>query len=268
MTSDGRVLYRRLGGAILAASLVAMYAPVVMLFVYSFNKSRIGSVWTGFSTDAYVGVFDLPDLWAALRMSLIVATTASTASVALGVLAALGLKQWSRRTRRVAEGLLALPLVVPDIIMAVSLALFFHAFVSRQGMATVMAAHVAFGVSYAFVVLTAAVGDLDENLHAAALDCGATPWRAFWMVTLPLLAPSIMVAWLLVFSLSFDDFLITFFTTGPGNDTLPIKIYSQMRFGVRPETNALFVLLFLATSLGLVFAGWFASLRKRRSGRA
>ena len=116
---------------------------------------------------------------------------------------------------------------------------------------TVVLAHTAFGISYAFVVLSAAVEDLDENLQAAALDSGATPWQAFRLVTVPILAPSLAVAWLLVFALSFDDFLITFFTKGPGRDTLPIKIYAQMRFGVRPDTNALFVVLFLATLIGL-----------------
>ena len=111
-----------------------------------------------------------------------------------------------------------------------------------------------FGVSYAFIVISAAVADLDENLYAAALDCGATPRRAFTSVTLPILWPSLVVAWLLVFALSFDDFLITFFTKGTGSDTLPIKIYSRMRFGVRPDTNALFVVLFLVTLTCLCLA--------------
>ena len=115
-----------------------------------------------------------------------------------------------------------------------------------------------FGISYAFIVIVAAVQDLDETLLAAALDCGATPWQAYRRVILPILSPSILVAWLFVFALSFDDFLITFMTKGPGADTLPIKIYSQMRFGIQPQTNALFVFLFLVTLGGALIAAQLA----------
>jgi ABC-type spermidine/putrescine transport system permease subunit II len=123
-----------------------------------------------------------------------------------------------------------------------------------QGWGTVIAAHCVFGISYAFVVMLGAVQDLDDTLYAAALDCGATPWQAYRRVIVPILAPSLVVAWLFVFALSFDDFLITFMTKGPGNDTLPIKIYSQMRFGIQPQTNALFVVLFLVTLSGAIIA--------------
>jgi ABC-type spermidine/putrescine transport system permease subunit II len=156
---------------------------------------------------------------------------------------------------------LALPLVVPDMIIAVSLALFFHALSADQGLVTVVLAHTAFGLAYAFVALWGAVQDFDETLVDAAVDCGATPWQAFWRVTVPILAPSLLVAWLLVFALSFDDFLITFLTKGPGADTLPIMIFSRMRFGVQPDTNALFVVLFLLTLLGVLLAGWLSRRR-------
>jgi ABC-type spermidine/putrescine transport system permease subunit II len=247
---------RWLGRAILGLVLIAMYAPVAMVFIYSFNESRIGSVWTGFSSRWYGELLRRDDLWEALQVSLVVGFSASTLSVALGTLAAVGLRRWSERRRRLAAGLFGLPLVVPDLILAVALGLFFHALAVPQGLATVVLAHTAFGIAYAFVVLSAAVQDLDENLYLAALDCGATPWQAFWRVTVPILLPSATVAWMLVFALSFDDFLITFFTKGPGRDTLPIKIYSQMRFGVRPDTNALFVILFVATLAGTLAALW------------
>jgi len=145
---------------------------------------------------------------------------------------------------------LALPLVVPDILLGISLALFFHALTMDRGLLTVLLAHAVFGIAYAFVVVSAAVADLDENLYAAALDCGATPWQAFWRVLVPVLAPSLAVAWLLVFALSFDDYVITFFTKGVGNDTLPIRIFGAVRFGVPPVINALCFVLFVLTAVG------------------
>jgi ABC-type spermidine/putrescine transport system permease subunit II len=253
---DTREAYRGVGRLLLGLAVTGMYAPVAMVFLYSFNASRVGSVWTGFSARWYWELLGQRDLWDGLRASLQVGLVASTASVAMGTLAAMGLRRWRARPRRLAHGLLVLPLVVPDMIIAVSLAIFFHAIGARMGFLTIALAHVSFGLSYAFVIVSAAATDLDEAILAAALDCGATPSRAFWTVTMPILAPSLIIAWLLTFALSFDDFLITFFTKGPGTDTLPIKIYSRMRFGVRPDTNALFVVLFLATLSCLILAGW------------
>jgi ABC-type spermidine/putrescine transport system permease subunit II len=241
---------RPVGTIALTVALAGMYLPVVMVFVYSFNASRIGTVWTGFSLDAYRQLIFQTDLWQALGASCGIGLIASTLSVVAGTLAAMGLAHWPRRLRSAAQGVLALPLVTPDVITALALAMFFSALKLQQGWGTVIAAHAVFGISYAFVVMAGAVQDLDETLFAAALDCGATPWQAFWRVTVPILMPSLVVAWLFVFALSFDDFLITFMTKGPGTDTLPIKIYTQMRFGIKPQTNALFVVLFLVTLAG------------------
>lgn len=250
-----------LGRAVLAAVLLLLYAPVAMIFLYSFNDSRIGSVWTGFSLRWYGELVRDRALWGGLRTSLLVGLLATTLSVGLGTLAAVGKRRWRGRAGRAAGGLFVLPLVVPDMIIAVSLALFFHAVGAQQGLTTVVLAHTTFGLAYAFVVMTSAMHDFDDTLIAAALDAGATPRQAFRHVTLPILGPSLVVAWLLVFSLSFDDFLITFLTKGPGTDTLPIVIYSRMRFGVTPSTNALFVVLFLVTLLGTLAAGWLSRRR-------
>jgi ABC-type spermidine/putrescine transport system permease subunit II len=246
---------RWLGWAALATVLLGMYLPVVMVFVYSFNESKIGTAWTGFSLDGYRELLARGDLWRALAASFTIGAAASSLSVVAGTLAALGLARWRPRKRALAQGLLALPLVTPDVIIALSLAMFFYALRIEQGWTTVIAAHCVFGISYAFVVMAGAVQDLDDTLFAAALDCGATPWQAYSRVIVPILAPSLVVAWLFVFALSFDDFLITFMTKGPGTDTLPIKIYGQMRFGIQPRTSALFVVLFLATFAGALFAG-------------
>lgn len=249
---------RWLGLAALSAALTGMYLPVLMVFVYSFNASRIGTVWTGFSLHGYRDLFEQPELWRALVASCGIAAAASSLSAIAGTMAALGLRHWRPKAKVAAQGLLALPLVTPDVITALALALFFSAVRVPQGWGTVIAAHCVFGISYAFVVMLSAVQDLDETLLAAALDCGATPWQAYRRVVLPILSPSIVVAWLFVFALSFDDFLITFMTKGPGADTLPIKIYSQMRFGIQPQTNALFVILFLVTLGGALIAARFA----------
>jgi spermidine/putrescine transport system permease protein len=262
MTSGHRGI-RWLQRCTLGLVLLGMYAPVAMVFLYSFNESRLGAVWTRFSTRWYAELFRRADLWVALKTSLLIGLTVSTLSSVLGTVAAIGLQRWGKRTRRLAEGVLALPLVMPDVILGVSLAILYHWLGMTQGRLTVILAHGVFGVSYAFVVIYAAVEQFDATLLAAALDCGATPWQAHWRVTVPILLPSIVVAWLFVLALSFDDFLITFFTKGPGNDTLPIKIFSQMRFGVRPDTNALFVLLFLAALAGMVLAGSLVLLRRR-----
>lgn len=237
-----------LSRVVLAAALVGLYAPIAMTFVYSFNASkRIGTVWQGFSLDPYRHVFEQEQLLRGLLASLFIGFQTSCVAVALGTLAAVGLSRWPGGSRRAGQVLLALPLVTPDIILGLSLALFFTTLHVDRGWGTVVLAHAVFGISYAYVVMAGAVRDLDENLYWAALDLGATPGQAFWRVTVPLLLPAMGVAWLLVFALSFDDFVITFLTKGPGADTLPIKIYGQMRFGVRPQTNALFVLLFIGT---------------------
>lgn len=261
MTND-RLLHlaiRFLGYTALALVLAGMYLPVLMTFVYSFNASRIGTVWTGFSLNGYAELAQAQDLWQALLASCLIGTAASTLSVAAGTLAALGLQRWTPRFRALGQGLIALPLVTPDVIIALSLAMFFNAIRLQQGFGTVVAAHCVFGIAYAFVVMAGAVQDFDESLYQAALDCGATPWQALVRVTLPILAPSLAVAWLFVFALSFDDFLITLLTKGPGADTLPVKIYAQMRFGIKPQTSALFVILFLIT-----FAGALAASRLLR----
>jgi ABC-type spermidine/putrescine transport system permease subunit II len=256
-----RFIVGRVENVALGIALVGMYSPVVMIFVYSFNASRIGTVWTGFSLDAYRQLVMQSDLWQGLAASCGIAAIASSLSVVVGTMGALGLVHWPPRMRAFARSVLAFPLVTPDVITALALAMFFSALKIEQGFGTVIAAHCVFGVSYAFVVMAGAVQDLDETLYAAALDCGASPAQAYRRVILPILAPSLVVAWLFVFALSFDDFLITFMTKGPGTDTLPIKIYTQMRFGIKPQTNALFVILFLITLGGAVMASRF--MRRR-----
>jgi ABC-type spermidine/putrescine transport system permease subunit II len=258
-----RVINRRAATAGTLAILVALlYAPVCMVLVYSFNDSRIGSVWTHFSLRWYTELFSRGDLWAALKVSIVVASIASSVSIVLATLASLGVvKIRSRRIVDAVTGVLFVPLVLPDVFLGISLALLFNALSIPRTLLTVILSHLVFGVSYAFVVIHAAMLSLDPALHDAAIDCGATPLQAHTRVTIPTLRPTIAVAWLFVFVLSFDDFLITFFTKGVGTDTLPIKIFSQMRFGVRPDTNAMFVVIAV---FGLLAMGAAARLGRGR----
>lgn len=249
------------GRLILAGVLALLYAPIAMVCLYSFTESRLGMVWRGFTVRWYGELVRDSELAESLGISILLGSAASTGAVVLGACAAVGLPGWSLRPRRAAQAVLGLPLVVPDLILALALGIYFHALGIEKCMVTVILAHMTFGVAYAFVVVSAAVQDLDPNLYRAALDCGATPAQAFWRVLLPLFAPSLITAWLFVFALSFDDFLIAFFTKGVGADTLPIKVYGRMRLGVRPDINALFTLLFLVT-----LAGTLLALRVQRGG--
>lgn len=247
----------------LAAVLLLLYAPVAMVFIYSFNDSRIGSVWTKASARWYGEIFERGDLWASLELSVLIAFSAATGSVVAAVAAAHGLPAFSGRFQKLVRAVFLIPLLLPDVLMGISLALTYAAIGLPKSLLTVVASHLVFGVAYAFVVIQAAVEELDSTIYDAALDCGATPRQAFFQVTLPILRPSIAVAWLFVFVLSFDDFLITFFTKGVGGDTLPIKIYSQMRFGVRPDTNVLFVLVATVSLAAFLLVERFAAGSRR-----
>ena len=235
-----------LGRAALGVVLAGMYLPVGMTFVYSFNASRIGTVWTGFSLNGYRELLGQRDLWRRWRRACAIGAAASSISVRR---ARWRRWAWRWRPRARAAGPGGARAAAGDARRdhGAGAGDVFQCPALQQGFGTVVAAHCVFGISYAFVVMLGAVQDLDETLYAAALDCGATPWQAFWRVIVPILTPSLVVAWLFVFALSFDDFLITFMTKGPGTDTLPIKIYAQMRFGIKPQTSAMFVLLFLVT---------------------
>ncbi|ADB16611.1 binding-protein-dependent transport systems inner membrane component [Pirellula staleyi DSM 6068] len=254
------LLARRLCQLAMVVVLLAMYAPVVMTIVYSFNDSRFGSVFTRFSLAGYQRLFEESELWIALRTSVLLGAAVSSLSVVFGSLAAWGLKKWKPTSQQAASGLLALPLVTPDMITGISLALAFQAIALDRGYFTLLLAHGVFGIGYAFVVMQSAIADFDENLYAAAIDLGATPWQATRRVIIPLLLPSLAVAWLLVFAISLDDVLITLLTKGVGTDTLPMEIFSRMRFGLRSDTNALFtvmllVVFFVALGASRMFRG-------------
>ncbi len=253
---------------LLALSLLVyafLYAPILVLAVFSFNRGRLTAAWEGFTLDWYVKLLHNPHVLGALRNSLLVAVVATGISTLVGTAAALALKRHRFRRAALLDGLVTLPMVVPEIVLASSLLLLFAGAGLQLGFPTVVLAHVAFTVSYAVVVVRARLQGFDTSLEEAAMDLGAGPWRTFAHVTLPLIAPGIVAAALMVFALSIDDYVVTSFVAGVGATTLPVQIYSMVKSGITPEINAVSTLLLLATSL-LLAGAW--QLERGRGLRA
>ncbi len=231
------------------AVLVFFYLPIFVLIIHSFNASRFSGSWEGFSLRWYIRLFTEREIWYALRNTLIVAFSTTVVSMVLGTIAAFALHRFNTRLQRVHYTLIYTPLVVPDILMGISLLLFFVAIGVQLGLFTIFLAHTSFCVSYVAMVVLARLQDFDFSVIEAAQDLGANWWTIAWRVLLPLLAPGIAAGGLLAFTLSIDDFVITFFVTGPGATTLPIQIYSMIKHGSPPLINALSTILLVVTFL-------------------
>ncbi len=232
-----------------------LYAPIAVLAAFSFNRGRLTASWEGFTLAWYLKLLDNPQILSSLRNSLVVALVATIIATAVGSAAALALHRHSFRRAGPLEAFLTLPIVVPEIVLASSLVLFFAALGWRLGFLSVILAHVGFSVSYALIVVKARLAGFDKSLEEAAMDLGAGPGVTFLKVTLPALAPGILAAALLVFALSIDDYVITSFVAGVGSTTLPIQIYSMVRSGITSEINAISTILVVATAL-LLFAAY------------
>ncbi|MCB0044210.1 MAG: ABC transporter permease [Caldilineaceae bacterium] len=241
---------------------IFFYAPIVVLIIFSFNDSKFVNEWTGFSFRWYVKLFQDDAIGLALRNSLIVATVSTLISTIIGTLVALGMERFRFRGKTALDSTLYLPIIIPDIAMAVMLLLFFVqagqllgkiGLSFSLGLTTIILAHVAFNISFVAVLVRARLDGFDKSLEEAAGDLYANEWQTFRYVTLPLIMPGIVGGALLAFTLSLDDFVVTFFTSGPGSTTLPLRIYSMVKTGVTPEINALSTLMLLA-SMVLVLA--------------
>ncbi|MDP3488618.1 MAG: ABC transporter permease [Phenylobacterium sp.] len=243
-----------------------LYLPIVLLVIYSFNESRLVTVWGGFSTRWYVSLFQNEQLLAAAWVTLRVAFVSATLATILGTLAALGLVRAGRfRGRTLFSSMTYAPLVMPEVILGLSLLLLFVSVGVARGFWTVMIAHTTLTLCYATVVVKARLVSFDEALEEAARDLGAPPWKAFALVTLPNIAPAVAAAWMLAFTLSLDDLVIASFTSGPGATTLPIRIYSAVRLGVSPEINAISTLLIGLVATGVI-AVYLLNMRRRTPG--
>ena len=233
--------------------LLFFYVPIVVLIVNSFNKDRYCGPWRGFTFKWYDRLFNDHEIWQALGNTIQVAVGATVASVVLGTLAALAISKYKGKIQGAHYGLLYTHLVLPDILMGISLLLFFISIGLKQGLFTVFLAHTTFCVSYVAMAVLGRLEDFDNNLLEAARDLGANPWQTFWKVQFPLLLPGIVAGGLLSFTLSIDDFVITFFVSGTGSDTLPVKIYGMIKRSPNlPEINALSTLMMCVTILAVV----------------
>jgi putrescine transport system permease protein len=239
-----------------------LYLPIVLLVIFSFNESKLVTVWAGFSFKWYVSLFHNQGLmdaaWVTVRVGLLAASIATV----LGTMAALALTRYTRfRGRLLFSGMVYAPLVMPEVITGLSLLLLFVAIGFDRGFWTVTLAHITFSMCFVTVVVQSRLLSFDRSIEEAALDLGATPVRTFFEVTLPVIAPAVLSGWMLALTLSLDDLVIASFTSGPGATTLPMKIYSQVRLGVTPEINAACTLM-----IGIVAAGVLAAsiVNKRR----
>jgi len=259
MARRGSRLTQLVRGAITASGLfgfVFLYAPIIILVVFSFNSSRFVSSWESFSLRWYGVLFQDEAMLSALKNSLIVAVTATLLSTIFGTMVALAMERHSFPGKTAFDALLYLPIIIPDIAMAVMLLLFFVMAQFGLSLLTIIISHVAFDISFVAIVVRARLVGFDRSLEEAAQDLGANELQTFWHVTLPLLMPAILGGALLAFTLSLDDFVITFFTAGVGSTTLPLRIYSMVKLGVTPEINAISTLL-LAASMTLVMLSLF-----------
>ena len=245
---------RKRRAALWTAALVAyafLYLPLAIVVVYSFNDSRLNAEWVGFTLDWYVKLFHNDEMLTAAGNSLIIALIASLASTLLGTMAGVAMYRYKLKLLPI---LVLTPIAIPEILMGVSLLIFFVLLNFTLGLVSVALAHIAFCIGFVAIVVRSRLAGMDESLTEAARDCGATPWNAFRYVTLPLIMPGVIAGALMAFTLSIDDFVITFFTAGAGTVTLPLQIYSMIKIAVTPEVNAVSTLLMLLTLALIIIA--------------
>ena len=246
-----------------AAVMAFFYLPILLLVANSFNPARFSSRWQGFSLVWYARLFESPEVWQALKNTLIIAVSVTAVSVVLGTAAAFALHRYgSSRLQRLHFTLIFQPLVVPEILMGISLLMFFVAAGVPLGLFTIFLAHVTFCVSYVAMTVLGRLQDFDFSVVEAARDLGASPWQSTRRVLLPMLMPGIVAGALLAFTLSVDDFVITFFVAGPGSTTLPLRIYSMIKYGAPPMINALSTLLLAVTFTAVLASQRLARLKR------
>ncbi|MFJ4251867.1 putrescine transport system permease protein [Pseudomonas helmanticensis] len=257
----------RFSSLMLVLGLLFIYLPMLILVIYSFNASKLVTVWGGWSIKWYVGLLDNTQLMGSVLRSLEIACYTAVAAVALGTLAAFVLTRITRfKGRTLFGGLVTAPLVMPEVITGLSLLLLFVAMAQmigwpqERGIVTIWIAHTTFCAAYVAVVVSARLRELDLSIEEAAMDLGARPWKVFFLITIPMIAPSLAAGGMMSFALSLDDLVLASFVSGPGSTTLPMEVFSAVRLGVKPEINAVASLILLAVSI-VTFMVWFFSRR-------
>jgi putrescine transport system permease protein len=257
----------------LSAGFLFLYLPIVALIVFSFNDSPIPNVWRGFTLKWYEALLRDQEMLSGLWLSLKIALLTACGSVVLGTLAAFALVKYKRfKGRTLFSGMVSAPLVMPEVVVGLSLLLMMVS-VQRalgfpeRGLFTIWLGHLLLGMAYATVVVQARLQDLNPQLEEAAMDLGAKPHQVFWLVTLPMIAQALVSAWLLTFTISLDDVVISAFLSGPGSTTMPLVIFSRARLGLNPSVNAIATVIVVIVSIGILAASWTLAHRERQRQR-
>jgi putrescine transport system permease protein len=247
------------------------YIPILSMIVYSFNASRLATVWGGFSTKWYVALFTNDKVIDALILSLKIALVSATIATILGTMSGIVLARYTKfRGRTLFSGLVTAPLIMPEVITGISLLIFFIllgdwiGWPASRGFTTITLAHITFSAVFVTTIVHARMLQADRAIEEAAMDLGSRPWQVMFDITLPVISPAILSGWLLAFTISLDDVVITAFTTGPGSTTLPLLIWSKVKLGVTPDINALATLMVMTVGLGVVAAGIILNRAEKR----
>ncbi len=238
------------------------YVPIISMIVFSFNRSRLATVWGGFSTEWYGKLFHNPQIFRAAWLSLEIALVSATFATILGTMAGIAMARFRRfRGRTLMSGFITAPLIMPEVITGISMLMMFILMAewigwpSSRGFTTITIAHITFSMTFVTTIVQARLSSMDLSIEEAAMDLGSKPWQVLKDVTLPVISPAILSGWLLAFTISLDDVVITSFVSGPGTTTLPILVWSKVRLGVTPDINALATVIVLIVTVGVTIAG-------------
>lgn len=258
----------------LCFSFAFLYLPILSMIVFSFNKSRLATVWGGFSTQWYGRLLENPQVLKAAILSIEIAVVSATFATILGTMAGVALARFRKfRGRSIFSGLVAAPLIMPEVITGISSLMMFIwmaewiGWPGRRGFTTITLAHITFSMTYVTTIVQARLASMDSSIEEAAMDLGSKPWQVLKDVTLPIISPAIVSGWLLAFTISLDDVVITSFTTGPGYTTLPMLVWSKVKLGVTPDINALATVIVLVVAIGVAIAAVIMTRAERRRER-
>lgn len=250
------------------------YVPILSMIVFSFNKSRLATVWGGFSTQWYGKLLASDQIMNAALLSLKIALVSATFATILGTLAGLALARFKTfRTRTLFSGLVTAPLIMPEVITGISALMLFilmaeyAGWPGQRGFTTITIAHITFSMTYVAVIIQSRLASMDRSIEEAAMDLGSRPWQVLRDITLPVISPAILAGWLLAFTISLDDVVITAFTSGPGSTTLPLLVWSKVRLGVTPDINALATVIVVVVGTGVAISGWLMHRAERQRER-